>query len=305
MRSVAPGMTSRGRRWLGGGALLLAAILAGCGPTDGDEGTTADTSRVVDLESARALAERGRYDSALRLYTVLVERGGRVAVALNERGMVRSARGEHEEAVADLDSALALRPGWPPALSNLAVANLALSRWDRALSVLDTLASLRPDDPKVHYELAHAWKGKGRTVRAIEELDRALELDPELVEARMTRGSLYAGRDDLDLAIADFERAASISGSAKARRNLAIARLEAGQLEPAERLFTELIGRDPLRARYYLYRGRARRGLGRDGEAASDFRRVLELTGNPAVRQRAIDALRGMEGAPEGAETGS
>lgn len=273
-------------------ATLLAAIVAACGvPEAGDEAGAGEDH----LAAARALAEKGRYDSAFHLFNLAAGAGGEdAAAALVGRGVIRSARGEHREAAADFDSALVLRPGYVPALSNLAVAHLELSRWDRALAVLDSLARLRPEDAKVRYDRAHAHRGKGELVRALEELDRALTLDPEMERALLTRGSLYARRDDLDLAVADFERAVEISGSEAAKRNLAIARLEAGDDREAARLFTELLSRAPLEPRYHLYRGRARRGLGREGEAAADFRRVLELTGNPALRQQAIRALREM-----------
>jgi tetratricopeptide (TPR) repeat protein len=291
-------MRARLRRRIGTAGLAAAAALAACGSPDRGPGGGADAATEDHLEAARAFAEEGRYDSALRRYTLALDGGADAAEALEGRGVVQSARGEHEAAAADFDSVLALRPGRGSAMANLAVAQMELSRWDTALAVLDSLARMRPGDAKVYYDRAHAWRGKGRTARALEDLDRALDLDPEMAQAYMSRGSLYARRDDLDLAVADFERAVDLSGGEAARRNLGVARLASGEHREAARIFGQLLERAPLNPRYHLYRGRARRGLGREGEAAADFRRVLELTGNPALRQQAIRELRELDAGP-------
>ena len=86
----------------------------------------------------------------------------------------------------------------------------------------------------------------------------------------------------------------ALSGGENARKNLGIARREAGDHEGALEVFDRLLADHPLQARYLLYRGRAYRGLGRTGEAEADFRRALELTGNPGIREQAIRALREM-----------
>lgn len=271
----------------------LAAVLAaaGCGPPGDDAGGTAD----AHLERARAFAGDGAYDSAIRRYTLALEAGADAGTALEERGIARAEAGRPRRAAADFDSVLALRPGDEGVLANYAVTQLELSRWDRAIGVLDSLAELRPDDPKVYYDRARAHQGRGRLDRALEDLDRALELDPDLGEAYVSRGALRARTSDLEAAIADFEKAVSLTESEAARKNLGVARLEAGDHAEAERIFTGLLSRAPLVARYHLYRGRARRGLGREGEATADFRRVLELTGNPGLREQAIEALREIE----------
>lgn len=300
-------MEDDGRQGGGAGrrapAALVGLLLLACGPAAEDG---ADRPAEGHLEAARAFVQQGRHDSALASFDRAVAEGDEPAVALNERGMTHAARGRFERAEADLDSALTLRPDYASALANLAVVHLEMSRWEQALAELDSLARLRPDDAKVYYDRAHAHRGMGRTERALEDLTRAIRLDSGLVDAYLTRGSLHAGRGDLDRAVADFEaavdRSASGGGGATggkleaARRNLGVAHLEAGDHAAALEVFDGLISRHPLKARYHLYRGRAHRGLGRDGEAAADLRRVLELTGNPGLRQQAIRALREMEG---------
>lgn len=287
-RGTSPGVARVAGRVVGLGALVLPLA---CVPP-GDDGPSPDSED--HLQAARDFFEQERYDSALARYGLAVAAGSAAAEALNERGMTRAARGELERAEADIDSALALRPDFVGARSNLAVVHLEQGRWERALAELDSLATLRPEDAKVFYDRAHAQRGMGRLDRALEDLDRALRLDTGLVEGYLARGSLHARRGSLDRAIVDFETAASLSGDERALRNLGVARLEAGDPGAALEVFDELVARHPLRARYHVYRGRAYRDLGREGEARTDFRRALELTGNPGLRQQAIRALREM-----------
>lgn len=291
---------ARGRRPV---VAALGLLLVACGPGADDGGAPAAQDH---LEAARAFVEQGRQDSALARYDLAVAEGSEPAAALNERGMTLAARGELGRAEADLDSALSLRPDYTAALGNLAVVHLEMRRWEQALAELDSLARLRPDSAKVYYDRAHAHEGLGRPDRALEDLGRALRRDSGLVQAYLTRGNLHARRGQLDRAIADFEAAVSRSGRGgreaarrhleSARRNLGVAHLEAGHHAEALEVFDALVRRHPLRARYHMYRGRAYRALGRDAEAAADFRRTLELTGNPGLRQQVIPALREMEG---------
>lgn len=267
------------------------AILVACGPA-ADDGASPEAGD--HLQAARDFFQQERYDSALARYGLAAAAGSTAAEALNERGMTHAARGEMERAEADVDSALALRPDFVGARSNLAVIHLEQGRWERALAELDSLAALRPEDAKVFFDRAHAHRGMGHLDRALEDLDRALRLDSGLVEAYLTRGSLHARRGSLGRAIADFETAASLSGDERALRNLGVARLEAGEPAAALEVFDELVSDHPLRARYHVYRGRAYRDLGREGEARTAFARALELTGNPGLRQQAIRALREM-----------
>lgn len=287
-RGSSSGLSRVAGRVAGLGAL---AVLLACG-------SGADDAAVPEagdhLQAARDYFQQEEYDSALARYGLAVAAGSSTAEALNERGMTHAARGELDRAEGDVDSALALRPDFVGARSNLAVIHLEQGRWELALEELDSLAALRPEDAKVFYDRAHAHRGMGRLDRALEDLDRALRLDSGLVEGYLTRGSVHARRGSLDRAIADFEKAVSLSGDERALRNLGVARLEAGDAGAALEVFDRLVGRHPLRARYHLYRGRAYRELGREGEAATDFRRALELTGNPGLRQQAIRALREM-----------
>lgn len=290
------GRSRRLRRAVARGGLQAAVVCwvaaaTACAPPDGAGGA----SGADHLEAARTLVEDGAHDSAVVRYTLALETGADPATAVRERGVVRAAQGKHRLAAADLDSALALRPGDPETLAPLSVVLLELGRWDRAAGILDSLVEARPDDAKVHYDRAHAHRGLGRMDRALEDLDRALELDPAMGEAYVARGAIHARRSDLNAAVSDFERAVSLTGSEAARKNLGIARLRGGDHEEADSIFTELLGRAPLEARYHLYRARARRRLGRGAEAAEDFRRVLELTGNPALRRQVIEALRELE----------
>ena len=72
--------------------------------------------------------------------------------------------------MADYSAALALDPGLAAALSNRASALFALGRPEDALRDLDTAVALRPD-AGLHYNRAHVLTSLGRQGEAIGDLE--------------------------------------------------------------------------------------------------------------------------------------
>ena len=64
-----------------------------------------------------------------------------------KRGLALFGRGEHKEAVAAFESALALKPDWLDALHALATAQSKLGEQDAALATIERVIGIDPDDP--------------------------------------------------------------------------------------------------------------------------------------------------------------
>jgi tetratricopeptide (TPR) repeat protein len=77
--------------------------------------------------------------------------------------------------------------------------------------------------------------------------------------AYTNRGSVYGNRDDLDRAIADFDRAIEL---------------------------------DPTYARSYLVRGISHFQAGNADRAIDDWRELLRISNDPALREQAENLLR-------------
>lgn len=88
--------------------------------------------------------------------------------------------------------------------------NTQLFRYDDAIADMDAAIALDPDNPALYVErgqriiLLYEWD------RALADYNRALELDPLYADAYYFRGILYAsvpeGIDARQLALADFQR---------------------------------------------------------------------------------------------------
>src|SRR5262249_36561667 len=92
--------------------------------------------------------------------------------------MTRRTQRDHATAREHLLRALALRPGWFPALVRLGEAALEVSRVDEMVAAFEQAVAQRPDHAVLHYRLSEALAQARRLPEAERHLARALELDP-------------------------------------------------------------------------------------------------------------------------------
>ena len=154
-----------------------------------------------------------------------------------------------------------------------------LGRPEEALSELD--AALAVDEK---FAWAHAWKGEalaalGRPDSARAALDRALELDPAYGRAWAWRGRVRADRGDWAGAEADFDKALAIRrieySWILAWRGEA--RLALGRATEAVRDLTGALGLD-RQPKFHFWRGKSLLALGREAEGRRDLLLAQALT---------------------------
>jgi len=121
-------------------------------------------------------------------------------------GLIAQDRGQHEEAVADLQRALILDPKNGPAHEWYGINLLERGRLHEALRELRTSENLDPLSVATT-----AWLGSAAYLNhhfddAIVYARQAIELSPELGDAYMTMGFAYEARGQYDLAIDAFKR---------------------------------------------------------------------------------------------------
>lgn len=99
------------------------------------------------------------------------------AAALNKRGIARVQLGRRDEARADFNAALELRPDYPPALVNTGNMLLEDGRLDEAIEQYER--AVRVDDyyAVAHVNLSAAYKKAGRHEDAVREYRRASRLE--------------------------------------------------------------------------------------------------------------------------------
>ncbi len=136
--------------------------------------------------------------------------GGQVpeeAVRRNARGIAYFSQQKWDEARAEFEQALQLRPEDPVLLVNIAIALVQQGRNDDAEAYLRRALQADPDDVYAHYNLGLIEKSRGNAPAAAEHFARVVEADPDDAAARYNLASALARLDRLDEAEAHFRAA--------------------------------------------------------------------------------------------------
>jgi tetratricopeptide (TPR) repeat protein len=157
------------------------------------------------------------------------------------------------------------------------------------LAVL-AIALLAPQDARKLWERALDQEAAGDHQGALEDLNKALELDPDHFRVLLTRSMVKESLEDYEGAYADATRAAGLGPrSAEARAVAGSAAFLLEKFAEANDWYTQALQFDPDRAPLYLFRARARYGLGDYDGCFADCARVdSRRPGDPqALFQRA------------------
>lgn len=229
-------------------------------------------TRVAELLDARAFVE------AVELLTQLIELDPENEAAHRQRGVVRSALGDTDGALADLDRAVELAPDEPLAWARRA--ELRVATGDLAAAAVDVQRAFELDD-----ECVVAWTTRasirersGDLVGGEADLTRALDLDPDSAWILTTRAGVRGDAGNLEGALTDIRRALdrdpSYAYGWARQSDLAV---KAGDHELAAAAASRAIALDPDNPWGYSNRGLAREELGDLEGAIADFSRVIDL----------------------------
>ena len=129
------------------------------------------------------------------------------ADAYNDRGVLKGALGQYENAIADLNQAIQLDPGSAEPYVNRGMAKDALGRHEDAIADFDQALSLNPDLAEAYNNRGAAKRGLDRNEDAIADLGHAIRLNPTYAEAYVNRGGAKIALGRYKDAIADCEEA--------------------------------------------------------------------------------------------------
>lgn len=130
-----------------------------------------------------------------------------LASVFNTRGNARLRQGNYENAIADFDAAIRLRPDYANAYSNRANARLRQGLNDEAIADYDRAIELDPYDANAYMSRGIALGRKGMDEKAVADYARAVELDPDYAQAYYNRGIAYQALGRTKEAAQDFRRA--------------------------------------------------------------------------------------------------
>ncbi|HLN27912.1 MAG TPA: tetratricopeptide repeat protein [Gemmataceae bacterium] len=119
-------------------------------------------------------------------------------------GMMATAKGEYDKALAACNEALRLNPKLTMAYFARSKAYCAKEEYDKAIADCTDAIRLDPEQAMGYYQRASAYYAKKDYDKAIADITEAFRLGPKLVEGYYHRGNAYLAEKHYDKAIADY-----------------------------------------------------------------------------------------------------
>jgi Tfp pilus assembly protein PilF len=158
-----------------------------------------------------ALADAGRHEQAVAEYEAAIAIRPGFADPYNNLGLSLEALGRPEEAVARYDQAIARDPELAAAHANRGNALDTLGRLDEAEQAFLAALGLEPDAPRVHNSLGVTLAREGRLDEAVAAFREAIRLDPDYGGAWLNFGRALQQAGRMEEAIEAVERGARLS----------------------------------------------------------------------------------------------
>jgi tetratricopeptide (TPR) repeat protein len=233
-----------------------------------------------------AYGELGEYDQAradfARAETLHPDEVARYGIHVN-RGLVLLRERKPDDAAAEFQKAIALRPRQYQAYANLAEVYRLQGKLDQSLAQLDQALSRKPS-ADLYRARARLHLARKDFAHGLPDLERAIALEPAgvksalLAEDHAERGRLLYRQDRFRDALRAFDRAlaAHATDYPLAHRLRAEALLQLGRNQEAVQAADHyLAGKGKPRADVYGARGLALSKLGDDRGAIEDYTRAL------------------------------
>jgi tetratricopeptide (TPR) repeat protein len=191
--------------------------------------------------------------------------------ALFTRAKAYVERGAHDRAIADVDEAIRLLPGFGPSYNLRGSAWLAKGDLDRAVADFEAAIKLSPKDADGYMNRGIVRSRKADYGGAVTDFDQAIAINAAVPALHGLRGDAHLSNGEHALAVADYDRA--ISG------------------------YDEAIERDPSDPTAFANRGIARHQKGEDDLALADLDQAVGLNPKLAAARSSRGDVHSAQGA--------
>jgi predicted O-linked N-acetylglucosamine transferase (SPINDLY family) len=196
-------------------------------------------------------------------------------------GVIAHQAGQNDIAIELIRKAIALRPDYAEAHSNLGNALKGNGQLDEAIIAFRKAITLNADIPEAHASLGNALREKGEIDEAIAACEQAIKLRPNYAEAHNNLGNALHDKGQLDDAITAYRHAINLSPSyAEAHNNLGNSLREKGRLDDAISACNQAITLRPEYAQAHCNLGSALQDKGDLDAAVAAYRRAIALNPN-------------------------
>lgn len=184
------------------------------------ESSTARSNARAALESARTLANQGRWPEAIEQYRNALTLSPQNEAA--QVGLSDAYRGVHnyEEARSILHRARRQHPKSLSILAALGSLEIEAESFDAAIEVLRSAVAVAPNDLTLRNLLGTAYLSKGDSSAALVQFEKVLARDPANQLAHYSRAQILADMDQNEKALADAEKVVAAKPDYQAGRAL-------------------------------------------------------------------------------------
>ena len=236
------------------------------------------SSRQRELDLAVQHHAAGRLPEAERIYRRIVQVDPGQPVALHLLGVVAHQMGNSENSIELILKALAIKPDYADAHSNLAIVFKDKGRLNEAAASHRAALAITPDAADVHNNLGAVLHDLGKLDEAVASFRAALAITPDYAAAHNNLGNAFRGLGRMDEAAASYQAALAISPqSADMHNNLGLAFHGQGRLDEAAARYRAALAITPGHAEAHSNLGAALQDLGFLDEALVSYRQALAL----------------------------
>jgi tetratricopeptide (TPR) repeat protein len=205
-----------------------------------------------------------------------------------------------EQAVVELEKAVALAPDSAKAQFNLAVAyGSSKAGSGKEIEQLRKVIALSPNFARAHLALGKAVLRDGKVPEAIQELQEATKLDPQSGEAHYQLGLALARDGRKDEGTAEVQKGRELSAADDRNQNVNLdlsegrEALDKGELDQAAAKFRHAIKLQPDSSDAQRLLGVVLERRGETDEARAAYRRAWELNPGDVSAKQALDRVEG------------
>ena len=226
-----------------------------------------------EFQQASESMRLGNLDQAGDGFAAIVKQAPTFAEAFLNLGLVREEQGRHEEAIADFQKALQLKPRLRGANLFLGIAEYRTNKLDASVAALRKETTSSPKDANAWMWLGIVALEKGDGDEAVQALDQAAKLSPDNVDILYHRG-----RAHLYVSQGSYARMFKADPKSwRVRQVLAQANAEAERHLDALAEYQEAIRLAPNQPGLHEELGSEFRNAGKPQEAETAFLRELEI----------------------------
>ncbi|CCQ72957.1 tetratricopeptide repeat-containing sulfotransferase family protein [Magnetospira sp. QH-2] len=242
-------------------------------------------------ESALAHLKEGRFPEAQAVYHEILSHDPNDPDANHFFGVLAFRAGELDRAEQAISKAVAGRPTWSKALSNLGSVLVARDRHAEALVVLEKAVAGDPNNLDAWYNLGLCRQSVGRTPAAVEAYGEVLRRDPDHGDALTNLAVLHLDLGAAESAVKASRRAVRANPtSLDAQVNLGLALYQTGETAESVRVCKAILALGVQRADVYNNLGNALTAEGETAQAVEAYRQavVLDPDSGRAMRHMAM-----------------